>query len=62
METLIKLIVDNGIGIVCVGYLIYFQATTMRDMNKTLSNMNTNLTLLSEKIGNIEDTINKKEE
>lgn len=37
MEELIKLIVDNGLSVVCVGYLIYFQATTMKNMANILS-------------------------
>ena len=59
MEDLIQLIVNYGIGIVCVAYLIYFQNTTMKDMNKTLDNINTNLTILSTKI---ETKENKKGE
>ena len=39
METIIKLLTDNGIAIVCVGYLIYFQLTTMKDVLKTLVDM-----------------------
>lgn len=37
MEAIIKLIVDNGISIVCVAYLIYFQSTTMKKMQEILS-------------------------
>ena len=39
MNDLINLITNNGIGIVCVAYLIYFQATTMKDISKTLNDM-----------------------
>lgn len=51
MEDLIKLIVDNGIGVVCVGYMIYFQATTMKSMLGTLSSINERLILIEEKLG-----------
>ena len=37
MEGLVKLIVDNGISIICVAYLIYFQSTTMKKMQEILS-------------------------
>ena len=37
MDALIKLIVDNGISVVCVAYLIYFQSTTMTRMLSTLN-------------------------
>lgn len=42
MEELINLIVNNGIGIVCVAYMIYFQMTTMKEMSKTMQE-NTNV-------------------
>lgn len=42
METIINLIVNNGIGVVCVAYMIYFQLTTMKEMSKTMQE-NTNV-------------------
>ena len=42
MEELINLIVNNGIGIVCVAYMIYFQLTTMKEMSKNMEE-NTNV-------------------
>ena len=54
MEELITMIVNNGIGIVCVAYLIYFQNSTMKDINKTLDNININLTILSTKLERLE--------
>mgnify|MGYP007022359679 CR=1 FL=1 len=36
MQELINLLTNNGIGIVCVAYLIYFQSTTMKQMLETL--------------------------
>lgn len=50
MENLVKIISSNGIGVVCVAYLIYFQSTTMREMLKTLSSINERLTIIEEKI------------
>lgn len=60
MEELINLIVNNGIGIVCVAYLIYFQSTTMKEMNKTLDNVNENLTRMNERLSSIENQVGKK--
>lgn len=54
MQDIINLIVNNGIGVVCVGYLIYFQSTTMKEMNKTLDNVNLNLTKIDQRLSNIE--------
>lgn len=50
MEDIINLITNNGIGIVCVAYLIYFQSTTMKSMLKTLTTINERLTIIENKI------------
>lgn len=51
MEEMIKLIVNNGIGVVCVAYMIYFQSTSMKEMIKTLGSINERLILIEEKLG-----------
>ena len=58
MQDIIKLIVDNGISVACVGYLMYFQLVTMRDISKTmketviaLNNVNERLLDIEKKIG-----------
>ena len=48
MSDLIQLIVNNGIGVVCVGYMIYFQLTTMKEMNKTMNEVSTSLKLMNQ--------------
>lgn len=67
MEELINLITQNGIGVICVAFLIYFINTTMKDNNKILDDMqktlvaiNTNLTTLSTRVDKLEDKISKK--
>lgn len=50
VEDLIKLIVDNGIGVACVMYMIYFQNTTMKEMLTTLNGINTRLAVIEEDI------------
>ena len=62
MEELIKLIVDNGLSVVCVAFMIYFINTTMKDNNKILDDMqktlvaiNTNLTTLSTRVDILEN-------
>jgi len=50
MQDLINLITNNGIGIVCVAYLIYFQSTTMNKMLSTLESMDNRLLLIENKI------------
>lgn len=49
MNDIIQLIVNNGI-VVCVAYMIYFQLTTMKDMNKTLKLMNQDIEEIKNKV------------
>ena len=57
MEDLIQLIVNNGIGVVCVAYMIYFQLTTMKEMNKTLTEITTSLKLMNQDIEEIKNKV-----
>ena len=59
MGDLIQLIVNNGIGVVCVGYMIYFQLTTMKEMNKTMNEVSTSLKLMNQDIEEIKNKISK---
>jgi len=43
MADLVTLITNNGIGIVCVAYLIYFQSTTMKSILTTLESIDNRL-------------------
>lgn len=67
MEELINLITNNGIGVICVAFMIYFINTTMKDNNrilddigKTLVEINTNLTNLSTRVDKLEDKLSGK--
>ena len=61
MEELIKLIVNNGIGVVCVAYMIYFQLTTMKDIVKAINEVSTSLKLMNQDIEEIKQKLEKKE-
>lgn len=50
MEELVNIFVNNGIGVGCVIYLIYFQSTTMKEMLNTLNSINTRLAIIEDKI------------
>ena len=57
MDELLQAITNYGVGIVCVGYIIYMQNTTLKEMNSimnkmndTLNGINTRLTLIEEKL------------
>lgn len=48
MKEIIDLLTNNGISIVCVGYLIYFQLVSMRDLTKTLNTISTRLAIIED--------------
>lgn len=67
MTDLVTLITQNGIGVVCVGFMIVFISTTMKDNNKildeiqkTLVAIQTTLQNLSGRVDTIEIEVNKK--
>lgn len=49
MADLVTLMVNNGIGIVCVAYLIYFQNSTMKSILTTLESIDNRLLRLEMK-------------
>lgn len=61
MEEIVNIISNYGIGIVCVGYLIYFQSTTMQQMLKTLGSINERLVIIEEKLESKSKTKKVKE-
>lgn len=52
MVDIINLLTNNGIGIVCVGYLIYFQNSTMKEILSTLTGINTRLSIIEDRLEN----------
>jgi len=69
MVELINLLTQNGIGIVCVAFMIYFITTTLKDNNdileeiqKTLVAIQTNLISLTSRIDKLENKIGEREE
>ncbi|MBO7694216.1 MAG: hypothetical protein J6T10_16480 [Methanobrevibacter sp.] len=50
VKTIIDYIVQNGLGVVCVVYMIYFQNTTMKEMLNTLTSINTRLSIIEDKM------------
>lgn len=61
MKEVIDLIYNYGIGIICVAYMIYFQNTTMKEMVKTLSNIDKRLIAIETHL-DIDNKEDKKEE
>ena len=61
MQDIVTLLTQNGIGVVCVGFLIYFINTTLKDNNKildeiqkTLVGIQTTLTMLTTRVDDLE--------
>lgn len=50
MSDIVNLITNNGIGVICVAYLIYFQNTTMKEMVSSLKLINERLAIIEDKI------------
>lgn len=50
MEEIINLVATNGVGIVCVAYLIYFQSTTMKEMLNALNSISERLAVIETKL------------
>lgn len=61
VQNIIDLVINNGLGVVCVIYMIYFQMTSMKEMSQTISKMNTSLELITDRLENIEDHIKDNE-
>lgn len=57
MADIITLITNNGIGIVCVAYLIYFQSTTMKSILATLESIDNRLLRLEVQKGGEKDEV-----
>lgn len=51
MKEIADIFVNNGIGVACVIYLIYFQLTTMKEMLNNLSLINGRLSVIETKVG-----------
>lgn len=57
MKEIADLIMNYGLGIICVVYMIYFQNTTMKEMIKTLGSIDNRLITIETHLN-----INKKED
>ena len=62
MTEVMELISNYGIGFVCVGYLIYFQNSTMKSISDTLSALTTNISIMNERLTQIEGKITEYHE
>lgn len=61
MQDIVDIITNNGIGVVCVGFMIYFINTTLKDNNKILDEMQKTLVSIQTTLGYMQDRIEKLE-
>lgn len=50
LEQLVKLVVDNGLSIVCVVYLMWYQSSVMQKTIDTLNEITNRLTAIESKL------------
>ena len=60
MVDMVNLIVNNGIGVVCVGYMIYFQMTTLKAIEENQDNTNILLQAMTDRLANLEKVMSQK--
>ena len=60
MEELIDIIVNNGIGVACILYFMYFNSTSLKAMTETMNEVKQSLILFNERLENIEQKLDRK--
>ena len=60
MKEIADLIMNYGIGVICIGYFMYFNSTTLKSMTETMNEVKESLILFNERLENIEQKIDKK--
>jgi formate/nitrite transporter FocA (FNT family) len=55
LQALVEIFVNNGLGVLCVAYMIYFQNTTMKEMSSLLMNISINIEKINERLSNLEE-------
>lgn len=60
MEQLVDIIVNNGIGVACILYFMYFNSTSLKAMTETMNEVKQSLILFNERLENIEQKLDRK--
>lgn len=60
MKEIADLIMNYGIGVICIAYFMYFNSTTLKSMTSTMNEVKESLILFNERLENIEQKIDKK--
>lgn len=62
MEELINIITQNGIGVVCVAFMIYFISTTLKANNNTLTEIQKSLVAVQSTLSDLANRITEVEQ
>lgn len=57
---LVEIITNNGIGVVCVAFMIYFINTSLKQNNEILGKIEQTLVALTSRVEDLEQEIRKK--
>ena len=60
MEDIINIIVNNGIGVACMVYFMYFNNTILKNITEALNEMKQNLVILNERVKDVEVKLDKR--
>ena len=59
MKEVADLIMNYGIGVICIAYFMYFNSTTLKSMTETMNEVKQSLILFNERLENIEQSLQK---
>lgn len=51
MQEIVDLVINNGIGVACLIYFMWFNSTTLKEVTNALNSINTRLSIIEEKMG-----------
>ena len=60
MEEIVNILVNNGIGVACIVYFMYFNSTSLKAMTETMNEVKQSLLIFNERLENIEKKLDKK--
>lgn len=60
MQEFITLIMNNGIGVVCLAFIIYSQSTTIKKISENQENTNILLQAMTDRLENLEEEIKRR--
>lgn len=51
MQEIVELFINNGIGVACLVYFMWFNSTTLKEVTDALNSINTRLSIIEKKVG-----------